>query len=497
MSRTYTQETSRPPIHSYSDNFFHISPKNGFLPISDPLPFLPSPYQVLQDLLDDMPVHKKDKSPGLLATKGAIVDRVLCLPNLNDLVKDEKDMPTLCALYRGYTFLASAYLLESAYHEFKETGRYGKARRVLPSNIAVPLWTVSQTIKAHPWLDYSYAYALGNWVRRDKSKGITLDNLDLAVSFAGTEDERGFILDHVEINSHGGDLIKSYDMILEGLREGERVQVISGLKLCVDTMKRMNDARKKMWQVSQHQRYNDFRVFIMGITGNQEIFGEGVIYEGVDDRLKSYSGQTGALDTIIPSLDTFFRVIDYYLDNDLTKYLFRLRNYRPNVFQLYLKDTERMTENLYYAIQELCGEEGLLLLLKVHEQNYLFRSGHWQFIIKYIMHQTGYRKATGGSDIVSYIPNQMYAVLSSMEEVLKRLEKLEEHKEGKEGVKVKSYKEELSLEWASWKNKKDLLDEQMETLRNYKNSQKEVDVEDAKLVYQKNFEHGLNDSNEK
>jgi indoleamine 2,3-dioxygenase len=468
----------------YSDNFFHISPKNGFLPIVDPLPFLPPKYQVLQDILDEMPVYKKDGSPGLLATKDAILDRVSSLPNLNDLIKDEQDMPTLCALYRGYTFLTSAYLLESAYHQFKETGKYGKARRVLPSNLAIPLSTVSKEIKAHPWLDYSYSYALGNWVRRDKNKGITLDNLDLAVAFSGTEDERGFILDHVEINSHSGDLIKSYDMILQGLKEGEKVQVISGLKLCVDTMQRMNIARKKMWQVSQHQRYNDFRVFIMGITGNNEIFGDGVIYEGVDDRPKCYSGQTGALDTIIPSLDTFFRVIDYYLDNDLTKYLFQLRNYRPNVFQLYLKDTERSTENLYYAVQQLCGEEGLYLILKVHEQNYLFRSGHWQFIIKYIMQQTGYRKATGGSDIVSYIPNQMYAVLSSMEEVLRRLENL--------GSKC------YEVERLSWKNKKDLLDEQMDALKNYKNNnQKEVEVEDAQVIYQKNFEHGLNDSNEK
>jgi indoleamine 2,3-dioxygenase len=468
-------------MNRYSDGFFQVSSKNGFLPMSDPLKVLPSKYQPLQDILNEMPVKKKDGSPGLLSVKNAIVDKVLSLPNLNDLVKDEQDMPTLCALYRGYTFLTSAYLLESAYHEFKETGNYGKARRVLPSNVAIPLWTVSQTIKAHPWLDYSYAYALGNYVKRDSEKGLSVENLDLAVAFSGTDDERGFILDHVEINSHGGDLIKSYEMILSGIRESEKVQVLSGLKLCKDTLIQMNDSRKKMWKVSDHHRYNDFRVFILGIQGNEQVFGDGVIYEGVDDRPRKYSGQTGALDSIVPSLDVFFRVIDFYPDNELTKYLFVLRNYRPTVFQLYLKDLERQTENLFYAVQQICGVEGLLLLVRVLEQTFLFRSGHWQFVQKYIMQNTSYRVATGGSDITSYLPNQLYSVLFTMKEILRRIEMI-------------GGCENLSQEKSDWQNKIDLLNEQMETLNKYRGNKKEIDLEDSKKVYETNFHHHLNDS---
>jgi indoleamine 2,3-dioxygenase len=470
-------------MNTYNDGFFHVNAQNGFLPSQPPLVRLPEIYKDLQELLDDMPVHKKDGTQGLLAHKDQIESRVKTLPNLIESIRKEKDMRTLCALYRGYTFLSSAYLLESAYQVFKQTGKYGKARTLLPSNLAVPLWHISQTIKAHPWLDYSYAYSLGNWMKRDESKGLTVDNLDLCVAFSGTEDERGFILDHVEINSHGGDLIQSYDTIISGLREAEKNQVLSGLKLCVQTMTRMNEARKKMWKVSRSERYNDFRVFIMGIQGNSAIFGDGVIYEGVNDTPRKYGGQTGSLDNIIPSLDTFFRVIDYYPDNELTKYLYYLRNYRPSVFQLYLKDLERSTENLYYAIQELCGEEGLLLILKVHEQNYLFRHGHWQFVQKYIMANTTYRVATGGSDIMSYLPNQLYSVLYAMKECLRRLENLNCR--------------DLEKEKTSYQNKLDLLDSQMATLRNYSGNQKEIDLQDAKLIYQKNFEHGLNDSNEK
>jgi hypothetical protein len=64
-----------------------------------------------------------------------------------------------------------------------------------------------------------------------------------------------------------------------------------------------------MWKASRHDHYNDFRVFIMGVKGNEEMFESGVVYEGVPDENgvlgepKAYRGQTGAQDDIIPTMD--------------------------------------------------------------------------------------------------------------------------------------------------------------------------------------------------
>ena len=52
---------------------------------------------------------------------------------------------------------------------------------------------------------------------------------------------------------------------------------------------------------------------------------------------------------------------------------------------------------------------------------YFFRNGHWQFVQKYIMHNTAYPKATGGTPIVSWIPNQIKAVIRAMEAVVAQL----------------------------------------------------------------------------
>ena len=57
-------------------------------------------------------------------------------------------------------------------------------------------------------------------------------------------------------------------------------------------------------------------------------------------------------------------------------------------------------------------------VLGLLDEIYLFRNGHWQFVQKYIMSNTKYAKATGGTPIISWIPNQIKAVFSAMEKVI-------------------------------------------------------------------------------
>jgi indoleamine 2,3-dioxygenase len=50
-----------------------------------------------------------------------------------------------------------------------------------------------------------------------------------------------------------------------------------------------------MWNESIPRNYLNFRTFIMGIKGNNEIFPNGVIYQGVYNNEPQYfRGETGA-----------------------------------------------------------------------------------------------------------------------------------------------------------------------------------------------------------
>ena len=404
-------------LDRYSDNFFEVNHLNGFLPKKSPLAVLPDRYSELQVLIDEMPIKKANGQGGLLSIEGAIEDAVKKLKNYKDLVKNEDDIFINQALFRAYAFLTSAYLLAPSHFSFQKTKKYGKAHRLLPSQLSEPFVLVSEKLDVYPFIDYHYAYSLGNYVKIDSSKGYEWENLAMAAKFSGMDDERGFIMLHVDINQHSPQLVGS---ILDFIKSKDNSGVNQSLNNCLSSMKSINERRQIMWQASRWKHYNDFRVFIMGIKGNDEIFGDGVIYEGISEEPVQYRGQTGAQDNIIPTADIFTGVIDYYPSNDLTKYLLDLRSYRPKCIQNFLSDLkDEMKENrLFNSIKKSESEEGLCLLIQILDEIYYFRNGHWQFVQKYIMANTKYAKATGGTPIISWIPNQITAVLNYMSDVL-------------------------------------------------------------------------------
>ena len=458
-------------LDRYSDNFFEVNHLNGFLPKKSPLAVLPERYSELQVLIDEMPIKKGNGQDGLLAIEGAIEDAVKKLKNYKDLVKNEDDIFINQALFRAYAFLASAYLLAPSHFSFQKTRKYGKAHRVLPAQISEPFVLVSKKLDVYPFLDYHYAYSLGNYVKIDDSKGYEWENLAMAAKFSGMDDERGFIMLHVDINQYSPQLVGS---ILDFINAKDNHGVNQSLNNCLSSMKNINERRQIMWEASRWKHYNDFRVFIMGIKGNDEIFGDGVIYEGVSKEPVQYRGQTGAQDNIIPTADIFTGVINYYPSNDLTKYLLDLRSYRPKCIQNFLSDLkDEMKENrLFGTIKKTNNEEGLCLLIQILDEIYYFRNGHWQFVQKYIMANTKYAKATGGTPIISWIPNQITAVLNYMSDVLELIP------DNSSFIDKAIFSEQLS-------KKISLLDKQLQLLHG--------DNYNAEDVFALNKKHKLND----
>ena len=458
-------------LENYSDNFFEVNHKNGFLPKDSPLAVLPKKYTELQVLIDEMPIKKDDGTDGLLSRRGGIEEAVSNLSNLKHLVSEEEDVFLIQALFRAYSFLTSAYLLAPAHFNYIETKKYGKAHTVLPSQIAEPFVIVSEKLDVYPFIDYHYSYSLGNYIKIDKSKGYEWENLAMAAKFSGMDDERGFIMLHVDINQHSPELVGS---ILDYLKADDEKSVNLSLSKCLSAMKKINERRQVMWQASRWKHYNDFRVFIMGIKGNDEIFGDGVIYEGVSDKPVQYRGQTGAQDNIIPTADIFTGVIGYYPTNDLTKYLLDLRSYRPKCIQNFLSDIkDEMGDNrLFNNLKESENEEGFCLLLQILDEIYYFRNGHWQFVQKYIMANTKYAKATGGTPIISWIPNQITAVLNYMSDVIDLIPTGTKH------LNKDSYLDSIN-------KKKDLLNKQLQLLHG--------DDYNADEVFSLNKKMNLND----
>lgn len=413
---------------SYTDGFFNISAEHGFLPVREPDHGVPGDrYKYLQQIVDALPVHDAkgpllslvpttgDNSSGLLSAPGAIEAAVDGLPNYVETVKKETDPFVLQALFRAYCFLGSGYLLCPAHHgRDLTTGSYGRAHRRLPPQIAEPWIAVAEALDVYPFLEYHYAYSLGNYRRLNPANpSLHWNNLGMSCSFSGTSDEIGFIMNHVYINEISPALVEGVmESINANSMENNETAFVTvaqlGLERILDTFSQMNVRRQTMWKASNPKNYNDFRTFIMGITGNDSIFGDGVVY--VDGEApRQYRGQTGAQDDIIPTMDIFSGVVERYPNNMLTKYLLDLRTYRPQCVQKFFSD---LRTNAPAFLDRVRNHRVLVLLLvRIVEQIYFFRNGHWQFVQKYIMANTRHAAATGGTPITSWIPNQIEAVL--------------------------------------------------------------------------------------
>lgn len=119
---------------------FMVSTTRGFLPRMNPVVALPAEFDVVEDILQNMPVKKANGEPGLLAD-GKLGDVIASdLPDLTEYVDKYKDnLPLMNALYRDYSFLASAYLLEPCHQRFLKGEGYGLGKQVLPASIARPI----------------------------------------------------------------------------------------------------------------------------------------------------------------------------------------------------------------------------------------------------------------------------------------------------------------------------------------------------------------------
>ena len=110
--------------------------------------------------------------------------------------------------------------------------------------------------------------------------------------------------------------------------------------------------------------------------------------------------------------------------------------------------------SIFHFLKEKQNSVGMCYLLAIVEEIYKFRNGHWQFVQKYIMSNTKYAKATGGTPIISWIPNQIKSVLNFIEVIIDELVSM---KKDFNDEQTKIFNDSLN----TYKSKKKLLDKQL------------------------------------
>lgn len=286
-----------------------------------------------------------------------------------------------------------------------------------------------------PFMSYAAAYSLFNYQFENPSVGFsTYENLRMIRAFERGLDplssEAGFVLTHVDIVKHTGGLIEGAVGLLDSVAaKNSSEKLIDAFELMLNTMHEIEASMEKMWSHSKPKEYISYRTFIFGIT-NQSMFPEGVVYEGVsEDKPMFFRGESGANDSIIPLLDSLLQIP--MPQNPLTEILKDFRNYRPKPHRDFLTYVRTRAEEV--AVQEYClGDlRTKVLYLRLLEHVRSFRWRHWLFAREYILRHTSYPTATGGSPIVTWLPNQLFAVMGLMQSVWESITPADQETQGK------------------------------------------------------------------
>lgn len=301
-------------------------------------------------------------------------------------------------------------------------------------------------------MEYAGSYALFNYRLEDPALGLEYSNLRLIRAFEHGLDpsssEAGFVLVHVDMVKNSGPLVAGTMACLDaccaarssppttGSQLPHRRALNSGLTTILTSLKRINSVMETMWSKSKPASYTQFRTFIFGIT-SQSMFPDGVVYEGVGDeeggKPQSFRGESGANDSMIPLMDNLLQI--RMPDTPLTEILRDFRQYRPSNHREFLGWVSDKSRAVGFREWCLLGEDGPAgdgvattdkevrdeldesrkLFLMILNQVRDFRWRHWCFAREYILKRTSHPTATGGSPIVTWLPNQLQAVLGEMD----------------------------------------------------------------------------------
>jgi hypothetical protein len=95
-----------------------------------------------------------------------------------------------------------------------------------------------------PFMEYAGSYALFNYRLEDPKKGMEYSNLRLIRAFEHGLDpkssEAGFVLVHVAMVRHSGDLVAGADEVLKACEQQDRKAFDAGMTRVVDALQKVN-----------------------------------------------------------------------------------------------------------------------------------------------------------------------------------------------------------------------------------------------------------------
>ncbi|XP_042742172.1 uncharacterized protein LOC122188158 isoform X3 [Lagopus leucura] len=174
--------------------------------------------------------------------------------------------------------------------------------QVLPRNLAVPFWEVSQALGLPPILTHA-DFVLANWRRKDPSGPLEIKNLEPIISLPGGESLRGFILVTLLVEKAAVPGIKATIQAIHALQHFDDERLHRALQELAEAIGDMDKALQQMHDyVDPAVFYTVIRIFLSGWRDNTAM-PHGLLYEGVSEQPMAFSGGSAAQSSVLHAFD--------------------------------------------------------------------------------------------------------------------------------------------------------------------------------------------------
>ncbi|NXR32296.1 I23O2 dioxygenase, partial [Zosterops hypoxanthus] len=300
------EDTEEPPL-PLALATFQVSEEFGFL-LPDPLTELPAPYGPWMDIALQLPQ---------LITGHQLRSRVHQMPQLSTQHLRGREQLHLAHLV--LSFITMGYVWQE--------GEEGTVQ-VLPRNLAVPYWEVSQALGLPPILSHA-DFVLANWRRKDPH-----GNLDTIITLPGGESLRGFILVTLLVEKAAVPGIKAITQALGAVLQRDGDTLHRALEELAGAIQAMRAALRRMHDyVDPEVFYSVIRIFLSGWKDNPAM-PHGLVYEGVSPEALAFSGGSAAQSSVLHAFDELLGICHR---QDTAAFLLRMRQYMPPAHRAFVQ----------------------------------------------------------------------------------------------------------------------------------------------------------------
>ncbi|NWV78986.1 I23O2 dioxygenase, partial [Dasyornis broadbenti] len=307
-----SNNTEEPPL-PLTLTRFQVSEEFGFL-LPNPLTELPAPYSPWMDIAHELP-H--------LIMSHRLRSCVHQMPQLS--TQHLRGREELHLAHLVLSFITMGYVWQE--------GEEGTVQ-VLPRNLAVPYWEVSQALGLPPILSHA-DLVLANWRRKDPNGPLEIENLDPIITLPGGESLRGFILVTLLVEKAAVPGIKAIISALCAILTHDEETLHRALQELAGAIEAMSKALRQMHDyVDPEVFYAVIRIFLSGWKDNPAM-PHGLIYEGVSQEPMAYSGGSAAQSTVLHAFDELLGICHR---EDSAAFLHRMRDYMPTPHRAFVEE---------------------------------------------------------------------------------------------------------------------------------------------------------------